>query len=408
MTKEYFISPTQKCQKHEVTKLTRLIIKENCSQNGHQKIIDYLSSVKKLQRVLNTTNGDFKWTALMVAVRNVNHACSIETVKLLVKLGGDNYVNKEANRITALMIVVDYSLYAGNLDTVKLLLDSGAKINLRGYRENTALYIACRNSNMEMHVDPNVIPLLLQYGADVNILTQHGSSPYIAFIEQFPTPDKHSHIKKLLKDKFNPNKKINGIPLLMNSILGKNIKYCKLLIENGADINIRDNNGNSCLMLACKNDKLIDIMILLINNGADLSLRNNTGENCFIIASKFHNFKAMKILFDYNCDYLTRDKSGCNVFNYLNDSTNDFIKLHDQKQFIKQYMKIVCKDIQESAQKFILRPDGIRAQLLNLKWIRENYTDSIMSEYHEILNYFGIYDEKSLADKINNYLEYHD
>lgn len=194
----------------------------------------------------------------------------------------------------------------------------------------------------------------------------------------------------------------------MNSILGKNIKYCKLLIENGADINIRDNNGNSCLMLACKNDKLIDIMILLINNGADLSLRNNTGENCFIIASKFHNFKAMKILFDYNCDYLTRDKSGCNVFNYLNDSTNDFIKLHDQKQFIKQYMKIVCKDIQESAQKFILRPDGIRAQLLNLKWIRENYTDSIMSEYHEILNYFGIYDEKSLADKINNYLEYHD
>lgn len=51
----------------------------------------------------------------------------------------------------------------------------------------------------------------------------------------------------------------------------------KLLIENGAEINIKDNDGNTPLHYAAKRG-FMGIIRLLVENGADINAKNNDGQ----------------------------------------------------------------------------------------------------------------------------------
>ena len=51
----------------------------------------------------------------------------------------------------------------------------------------------------------------------------------------------------------------------------------KLLIENGADINIKEKDGWTALMLACRNsntESSLETVKLLLENGANVNLRD--------------------------------------------------------------------------------------------------------------------------------------
>lgn len=69
----------------------------------------------------------------------------------------------------------------------------------------------------------------------------------------------------------------DGLTPLINAIQDNNFLNVKMLIEEGADVNITDNSGFSPLMIAClapdhTKDNL-DIIKLLLNSGADKSIR---------------------------------------------------------------------------------------------------------------------------------------
>ena len=55
----------------------------------------------------------------------------------------------------------------------------------------------------------------------------------------------------------------------------------KLLIKKGANLDIKDNKGNTALMIAILL-KNYEIIKLLIDRGADLSIRNNQGNTPLI------------------------------------------------------------------------------------------------------------------------------
>ena len=52
----------------------------------------------------------------------------------------------------------------------------------------------------------------------------------------------------------------------------------KILISNGADLNIQDENGNTPLHIALYQDESMSICELLINSGARLDIENSEGE----------------------------------------------------------------------------------------------------------------------------------
>ena len=71
---------------------------------------------------------------------------------------------------------------------------------------------------------------------------------------------------------------------MWNSIRGDDLEIVKYLLENGADINAKDNYGTTALMKASSNGQL-EIVQFLIENGADINIKNNEGKTALDVAA---------------------------------------------------------------------------------------------------------------------------
>lgn len=58
-----------------------------------------------------------------------------------------------------------------------------------------------------------------------------------------------------------------------------------MLIKAGADVNAKDNSGNTALRIVAQNHKK-DIVELLINAGADVNTRTSDGKTALMIAAE--------------------------------------------------------------------------------------------------------------------------
>ena len=85
-------------------------------------------------------------------------------------------------------------------------------------------------------------------------------------------------------------------PLIIASDQGYKYKV-KLLIENGADINLQDKDGDTALMWA-SNRSNKDVVEILIENGADINLKNKDGDTALILASNRRNQDIVELLIE--------------------------------------------------------------------------------------------------------------
>jgi hypothetical protein len=86
-------------------------------------------------------------------------------------------------------------------------------------------------------------------------------------------------VKQLLDNGADVNAKNNSGDTAL--ILTNNLEIAKLLIEKGADVNIKNNSGDTAYFMACKNMH-DDISKLLIKKGADTTLKNKNNQECVI------------------------------------------------------------------------------------------------------------------------------
>ena len=146
------------------------------------------------------------------------------TIRKLIKEGGD--VNAaQGDGMTAL----HYAALNGDAELAQMLLyagaNAGAKTRIGGY---TPLHLAAQVGNS------NVIAPLVASGAQVSVLTATGATA------------------------------------LMHAAHSGNADAVRMLIENGADPNVKETaNGQTALMFAAASDR-IDVVKLLIARGADL------------------------------------------------------------------------------------------------------------------------------------------
>ena len=211
------------------------------------------------------------FTMTMVHAFQGNHTeiqKKFDTFKKLQESTLIDHVVNQQNDLgwTPLMLACRNINNSGNVETIRLLLENGADVNKQNHVGCTALTIASICTKNDSHID--TIKLLLKYGADVNLKkTSDGSTTLM------------------------------GLMKVHRSV--SNIGIVRLLLDNGADANCVDFNGNSPLMTACKsaignsNDKVIE---LLFEYGADMHITNSKGKAAFMIAFKENKLSVLKIL----------------------------------------------------------------------------------------------------------------
>ena len=99
--------------------------------------------------------------------------------------------------------------------------------------------------------------------------------------------EKSSEDMHLTKIK-NPNSRdFNGRSLLMKAVKNGNDWEIRSLLESGADVNVKDNDGWSALMYAVRYQNNLEVVRLLLRNGADLTALNKYGSSPLDLAETY-------------------------------------------------------------------------------------------------------------------------
>jgi ankyrin repeat protein len=200
------------------------------------------------------------------------YACDIESgnielVKYLVEKGID--INTKDNYGETALIK---SYENDNFDILKYLIEKGLDINTKNYKGYNPLLISCMWPYFEL-----IENLIKEYKADIHVTDNDGNTPlHLVFHCEYPEIE----IVEFLLD--------NGANINAKNNRGENVLRCacehygiediiKLLIEKGADINMKDNKGRTALKAACETEDL-PVVKLLIENGANVNIKDIYGK----------------------------------------------------------------------------------------------------------------------------------
>ena len=220
-------------------------------------------------------------------------------------------------------------------EMLKLLLESGANVNANTNRKITPLHFATLNEN-----GFDIAKLLIEYGADVNALTvdfhignESWNEPYTYFDYTYPYYDGFSPMhfsafnrngveiaKLLIGNGADVNiAGIEGYTTLHLATQNKNgIELIKLLIANGADVNAKHRfSGYTPLHLACKNENGLEVARLLIENGADVNAKDKNGYTPLHLACKNENgLEVARLLIANGADVNAKDENDCTPLHF--------------------------------------------------------------------------------------------
>ena len=126
--------------------------------------------------------------------------------------------------------------------------------------------------------------------------------------------------------------KDGNTPLLITSWNNSTIKIAKLLISKGADVNAKNIYSDTPLHFASRINYL-ELAKLLISKGADVNAKNNWDEIPLYFASKNNNIDLAKLLLDNRADVNNKNKFGNTpLFYALSKEMKKLLKSHGAKE----------------------------------------------------------------------------
>ena len=226
-----------------------------------------------------------------------------ETAQLLIRLGADVDA-RDQSQSTPLHVASS----EGAAETVRILIKHGADVHARDQSQSTPLHVASSRNNAE------AIQLLIKHGADVSARNEHGSTPlhlgeytYTAQLliehgadihardKRQSTPLHHLWIPETAQLLIKHGADVHArdqeglTPLHIASSWPVGIagdRKVRLLIELGASVNAYDNNHQTPLhMVSSSWSPNAKSLCLLLENGADVDVENDQGLTALQIAS---------------------------------------------------------------------------------------------------------------------------
>lgn len=214
---------------------------------------------------------------------------NLHIVQLLIANGADVLAKIGQNKsYTALYWACSYR--GDNYDIVKLLLDSGVDCDARSLPSDARppdmlLCVALANST-----NPEVIKLLLNYGADVRAVTDSGESTlHYAAINRLP-----DMVEIILNQGIDIQCSSSGCTALHYAVSHQNPEVCEVLLRRGANVNARASSDYTPLTVAVDGDCQRTIKVLL-KYGANV-YDEYAGMSVLEIAHEVNKSENVKIL----------------------------------------------------------------------------------------------------------------
>ncbi|MGE0009953.1 MAG: ankyrin repeat domain-containing protein [Candidatus Babeliales bacterium] len=164
----------------------------------------------------------------------------------------------------------------GKIDILQKLLNSGIDVNVKGPGGQTALHRAASAA------DTNIVAFLLEKGANASITDKQNETPLIAAVRSFSRKQAEladEHYKKIIpnpdtataEEKAAARAQATAQATKETSPIIEAL--VRMLIQQGADIDMQNNNRQTALMLATATH-LESVVKLLLNAGANIELIN--------------------------------------------------------------------------------------------------------------------------------------
>ncbi|TYA74354.1 ankyrin repeat domain-containing protein [Seonamhaeicola marinus] len=249
------------------------------------KVYQYLESKGLNPNVINEVDGS-------TPLHQVAWGKDEEVINYFISKGVDvNAKNKVG--VTAFM----NASQSNNLNILKLLFKHVKDINQTNKKGQTALMLAVKSNTPEM------IKFLLDNGGNAKQLDKKGHNISHYLLEGYSQknakdfPQKMTLLKTAGVDIKLPQK--NGKTWYHYAVEKNNIDLMRLASKMNQDINAKDNEGNTALLLAAMKAKDDEILKFLLKQGADKTITTDFEESAFDLAKENELLKKHKVSLEF-------------------------------------------------------------------------------------------------------------
>jgi ankyrin repeat protein len=174
-----------------------------------------------------------------------------------------------------------------NRELVEYLIASGADIKARSDGQWTPLHNQAYKGNLD------AVELLLAHGADIEARTSFGMTPLLSSLRW----DRLA-VTKFLVEKganVNPTTELGRTPLIISAVEG-NPELARLFLDNGADIEAKDQNYKRTALHFAALYGQLDIVDALLKKGAHVDERDGAGKTPLDYAARYGHEKVAQRL----------------------------------------------------------------------------------------------------------------
>jgi serine/threonine protein kinase/ankyrin repeat protein len=200
------------------------------------------------------------------------------------------------------------ALRVGSIDSARMLIERGADVHAQDSVGRTPMTIA-------VTYNQPAISLLLASGVDINEQTRFGTPLLTAARYQWFYPEQESG--------WGP-----GVFFISVHIKEEH-NAVRILLEKGADPNIRDSEGRNALMvmsLEKRSENAVELIAeTLLNAGCDINAADNKGRSPLMYAAIFERPGVVKLLLKRGANINAKDHDGLSALDLAKKSGNEEI-----------------------------------------------------------------------------------